>query len=638
MNQSTRPPFDLTSQAIRAERVQLLFRLSKLGQAAALFAAAIVALGFWEQASREPVLAWCALLILVTATQYLVYRIHRKRIPAAVKARRWERLFALSCASMGLTWAFLALFLFSENYELGKMLIVLAIVSVMAVSSVVLAPSTLAFWSFLAAPAIALPTQLIKAGGSVFPLVGIGVLAYAVLIIFLQRRFFWMIHDSFKTRFEKESLIKRLRRTEDTLTDAIENIPGGFAFFDRADQMVLCNSEYLRAFTNTVLPRTVIGMKYGDLLNLLVGRMDPSATVFHGSAVNWMAQEIRSHELADGEPRPFEAIDRSWRLSRSRRTKSGGIVSSHADITPLKQAEESLQRALKEQQLLFDLAMVGIVFIKDGIVVRNNARLEEMLGYGPDELVGKPPATWLGAEQMWVVEGERAQEELAGGQVYEGEALFSRRDGSRFWGHFLGKAIDPVDLSRGTIWVYADVTERKLKEQEVRFLADHDALTGLPNRRLLGDRLNQALIHARRRSYRVALMLLDLDRFKLINDTHGHKMGDEVLIAVTGRLRNCVREADTVSRQGGDEFVIVLPEIQHTEDAEKVAEKVLRAVSQPIEAGGHSFSVGVSIGISVFPGDGQSPDDLLRHADIAMYRAKEAGGNGYRFYSVEPAA
>ena len=135
----------------------------------------------------------------------------------------------------------------------------------------------------------------------------------------------------------------------------------------------------------------------------------------------------------------------------------------------------------------------------------------------------------------------------------------------------------------------------------------------------------------------MALMLLDLDRFKLINDTYGHKMGDEVLIAVTGRLRNCVREADTVSRQGGDEFVIVLPEMQHTEDAAKVAEKVLYSVSLPVEVGGHSFAVGVSIGISVFPDNGQSPDDLLRHADIAMYQAKEAGGNTFRFYSAGPA-
>jgi len=208
----------------------------------------------------------------------------------------------------------------------------------------------------------------------------------------------------------------------------------------------------------------------------------------------------------------------------------------------------------------------------------------------------------------------------------------SRKDGEVFWCEVRGQAVRPGSLAGGTIWVYSDISERKATEERIRHLANHDALTGLPNRRLLEDRLQQAVGQARRKQTMAAVMLVDLDGFKLVNDRFGHRMGDRVLAAVAARLRRCVRETDTVARMGGDEFVVVLSDQRNLEDSSTVAEKILSTVAEPIPLGGQTFEIGASIGISLYPRDGATADELLRQADVAMYQVKEAGKNRYQFY------
>jgi diguanylate cyclase (GGDEF)-like protein len=183
------------------------------------------------------------------------------------------------------------------------------------------------------------------------------------------------------------------------------------------------------------------------------------------------------------------------------------------------------------------------------------------------------------------------------------------------------------------VFVSRDITERQHYEETIRHQEFHDALTGLPNRLLLKDRLSLAMAHAKRNNMMLAVLLLDLDRFKLINDTLGHAAGDTLLQLIAGRLTGTLREDDTVARQGGDEFLLLLPEIVKIEDAAKLAQKLLEQIRQPLSVHGHELYVTTSIGMVLYPNDGRDIETLLKNADTAMYRAKEQGRNNYQLYT-----
>ena len=218
------------------------------------------------------------------------------------------------------------------------------------------------------------------------------------------------------------------------------------------------------------------------------------------------------------------------------------------------------------------------------------------------------------------------------GEPYSCEYRVMGHGGQATWILARGKTMpDAAGVPRRMIGVAQDVTERRGQEEAVRFLADHDALTGLPNRRLLEDRLKQAVLQAQRRGVRVAAMVIDLDEFKQVNDSAGHRAGDAVLREVAVRVGACVRKADTLARHGGDEFVAVIADAQTEADVRIVAEKILRALEPAFHAEGFAFTLGASIGISMYPGDARDAESLLRNADAAMYRAKEGGRNHLRF-------
>ena len=183
--------------------------------------------------------------------------------------------------------------------------------------------------------------------------------------------------------------------------------------------------------------------------------------------------------------------------------------------------------------------------------------------------------------------------------------------------------------------LHLDLEERKRVEQSIRHMAHHDALTGLPNRTLFRDRLTHAMAQADRYHQKLAVLFLDLDRFKAINDTLGHNVGDQLLKIAAERLRSCVRDCDTVARLGGDEFTVIVDDILDVQDAAVVAQKILDTLSQPFNLHGHEVFISVSVGITLYPNDDESADNLLRNADSAMYRAKEYGRNNYQFYVAD---
>ena len=214
-----------------------------------------------------------------------------------------------------------------------------------------------------------------------------------------------------------------------------------------------------------------------------------------------------------------------------------------------------------------------------------------------------------------------------------------RKGGTRI---FVESSIFPLRNGSGEITgfrgIATDVTERRRFEQKLAEMATHDALTGLPNRTLLSDRLTVALELSRRTGNRLAVMMLDLDRFKAVNDSMGHDVGDKLLKAVGKRLKVTMRKSDTVARMGGDEFVVLLPQIPHANEAAKFAQRILDAFREPFVFNGYRPSITTSIGIAVYPEGGKDIESLLKNADTAMYWAKEQGRDVYRFYDGSEAA
>lgn len=268
-------------------------------------------------------------------------------------------------------------------------------------------------------------------------------------------------------------------------------------------------------------------------------------------------------------------------------------------------------------------------------IIAVNAAFCDITGYSEAEIIGRTPAVLTSGRHdadfyrsMW--------HSLKESGKWIGE-VWNRRKNGEIYAEWL--TINTVKNNRGEIThyvaIFADITEHKQAEEHMRHLAHYDVLTDLPNRVLFYDRLGQALIKAQRSRSKSAVMFLDLDRFKVINDTLGHSIGDLLLQEVAQRLTDCVRQGDTVSRMGGDEFVILLPELGDADDAYLVAQKLLNAASRPFVLQGHELQVSASIGISFYPDDGANAETLMKNADVAMYRAKEVGRNNYQFYHAD---
>ena len=219
---------------------------------------------------------------------------------------------------------------------------------------------------------------------------------------------------------------------------------------------------------------------------------------------------------------------------------------------------------------------------------------------------------------------------------WEGEVTNRHKSGQLYVEWLKISVIDKDDpLRRQHIAVISDITERKRGEEVVWKRANYDELTGLPNRRLFVDRLKHGLARAARHKSGMAVLFIDLDDFKPVNDRYGHQAGDELLKQVAARMDLCLREEDTVARQGGDEFVVMLTTISNENEALAVAEKLLAALHHPFQIEGHTINVGASIGVSLFPQQGETAEQLLKKADAAMYAAKTAGRHTVRLFSTE---
>ena len=311
-----------------------------------------------------------------------------------------------------------------------------------------------------------------------------------------------------------------------------------------------------------------------------------------------------------------------------------GVAVLSRDITDLKLAEEKLQLAGSVIENTPEGVMITDADLK---IISVNPAFSRNTGYSEDEIIGRTPSVLSSGRhssafyrQMW--------QALEQDGHWQGEIWNRRRNGDIYveWLSIVAIYNGNGDVSHYA-GLFSDITTQEHVRNRLHSLAYFDALTDLPNRELFNDRLQNALAQGRREQRQVALMFLDLDRFKQVNDTHGHLVGDELLRRVAEILRNCVRESDTVARLGGDEFSIVLPGVARPDDVTQVARKIIDSFAEPIRVAGHDLQVSTSIGIALYPYDGADAATLLRHADTAMYAAKQAGRNTYLLFEPKMA-
>ncbi|WP_124951392.1 putative bifunctional diguanylate cyclase/phosphodiesterase [Sulfuriferula thiophila] len=308
------------------------------------------------------------------------------------------------------------------------------------------------------------------------------------------------------------------------------------------------------------------------------------------------------------------------------------------DITDRISTNKALHEALRRYRSIFENATEGIFqTTPNGRYIDANPALARIYNYpNPDAMIA---ALQDIRHQLYVNQSRRdefVRLMYESGNVRNFESQVYRQDGSIIWISENARAVkdvnDVVLFYEGTV---VDITERKQHEEELQYQASHDILTGLPNRMLLMDRIERAVSRAKRETQKVAVVFVDLDNFKLINDSLGHHVGDRLLLEMASRLSSCIRNQDTVARLGGDEFVLVLTEQLDEPGVTHIIRRLLEMIAQPWTDESHEYSLSCSIGISCYPCDGDSADILLQCADIAMYEAKDAGKNTFHFYTPE---
>jgi len=421
----------------------------------------------------------------------------------------------------------------------------------------------------------------------------------------------------------KNRELENLSREQQTI---LENALVGIAFL-KERHVVRCNQAFAAMFGYPV--EQLIGAST-RLLHVSEEAYLTSGAEFYGAVERGGSYSTDVlHRRKDGSTfwvnSSVSAIDR--------KDITQGVIWVIQDIDQRKRAEEALQDREARIRRLVESNIIGVYFwdIDGGITDGNDAFLR-MVGRDRRELVeGGIRWTEMTPPEFRAVEEHALEELRVSGSCVPYEKEYLRADGTRV-PVLIGAAL-LEDSQRYGVSFVLDLTEQKRAEERIRYLAQHDALTGLPNRILLQDRITQAIVQARRSKHQVGVLFIDLDYFKRINDSLGHQTGDRLLQMVAGRLQRCLREGDSVARLGGDEFVINLPMLTDGNDAGFIAQKVLAAINRDFVLNDNELHVTCSIGISIFPTDGDDAEALMRAADIAMYDAKERGRNQCQFFA-----
>jgi diguanylate cyclase (GGDEF)-like protein/PAS domain S-box-containing protein len=422
-----------------------------------------------------------------------------------------------------------------------------------------------------------------------------------------------------RMRAEAEAAVAEARKSHERLRQAIDILPQGVVFLDADGRYVLWNKKYSEIYSRSS-DLFEPGARLADTIRVGVERGDYPEAI--GREEEWITERL-AKLYQPGERHEQTLADGRCILIEERLTEDGGVVGLRVDITELKEREASFR-------LLFDSNPVPMIVcaLDDERILSVNDAAVEHYGYTRAEFekltIGNVQA--FESEAPWA--GDHTSDELT----------------ARTWKHVRadGALIDLAIYSRQLVYgerpavllALMDITERKRAEARLAFMAQHDGLTGLPNRALLRQQMDELLVHTRRSTDEVAVLVLGLDNFKAVNDTLGHGVGDKLLRGVAKRLRSTLREEDALARLNSDEFAVVQSGLTRPEDVALLAKRLLEAVGEPYLLDGHSVVIGASLGIAMAPGDGEDSDKLLKNADMALSRAKNDSRGTFSFFET----
>lgn len=431
------------------------------------------------------------------------------------------------------------------------------------------------------------------------------------------------LHGTVQDITERKRLELALGQANDELDDLYNNVPCGYYSLDATGRYVRINATMLNW----------IGYSRDEAIGKL-GSRDSFSDASRAKFDSHFPRYLKTGRLRDLE---FELVHRSGQR-RTVSVSASAIYDEHGqfkmsrsvmfDVTELRRAQAQVTEIKSAQNTLLRNEMVGVVRLRDRQITWFNPALCDIFGYSPAELEGQSARVLYADDASFEALGRAAYPRVMAGDSYRTQLQMRHKDGSPLWIDVQGVLVDRA--SAESLWMTADITALRQRQDQFEFHALHDALTGLANRALLHELIPQALANARRQNTHVAVCFLDLDRFKPINDHHGHAVGDEVLKEVSQRLLACVREADVVARVGGDEFVLLLTGLDSADGYQPTCERARAAISAPFRVGYAVLTVGVAIGVAVSPVDGDELEGLMRLADERMYLDKAARGKPSR--------
>lgn len=680
-------------ERVYAEQVRQLYRLSRPAHVGALINSSVLVFALWGVVSATLLGAWLCAMFMVTGARYLLYRAYQGMQPPDQDAVRWARYFVAGAGVAGVLWGVAGSVLYPVASLPHQFLVIFLIGGMTMAAMVVLAPVRAAFFAFAIPPLALLLVTVFAQGSTLHLYMGALMIVYSLVLFITLPIVSAMMRDALLVKFENSGLVEQVsaanrelsarvgaqQRTEEVLRQSEQRYRYMFEanplpMWIRDEQtmdLLAVNESALRSYGYT--RAEFLALKTTDL-HVPEETDRYVETVRARDPLQRFTSQWR-HRRKDGSVMEVETI--SYPFDLDGRTARLTLVN---DITERRRAERRLQLGHTVTRILAEARSV-----EEALPQALQAICEAGgWAYGQRWALDKS-ANQLHCAETWCAPGQglegfeaynRSRLQAAGSgqglihQVWDsnrpvwladlaGESRMNRGPqalvaglrsafafpilmGEGFYGvmEFFGREVCEPDAELVKIMhtigsQIGQFMARKSAEQNLRFVASHDPLTGLFNRNMFNERLQQALAQAARFERSLSLLFIDLDGFKLINDTLGHNAGDALLAELATRLRASLREGDVIGRMGGDEFVVLIEEFQEASQVAEVAKKALDTATRPFVLQGRECQVTASIGISIYPEDGRDAQTLLKNADIAMYLVKQQGKNSFRFYSPQ---